>query len=285
MERALVHSTTFSSNQLAMVAGLATLAAFDDEDIVERARRDGRAFESGLAPLVERYEMLHEVRGQGLMIGLEFGDPRVARRCGGAGTRIERMRTALFSQTIVVPLFHRHRILTQVAADNINVIKLLPPLIAGEEEVDFFVDALDDVLASAHKGSGLFFEDSDGPWQGARCRRHWDATSVAGIGARAAVAASRHPVFRQRFRRCRLIHQTLPHPWSRRCPLSRSNRRFRAPPDPAVPAAPVEPPFRGTSRPAVAAAPPDPVAPPPPPPLPIHLKLWILPSRRPEASR
>jgi ornithine--oxo-acid transaminase len=37
-------------------------------------------------------------------------------------------------------------------------VKLLPPLIAGEEEVEYFVDALDDVLSSAQKGSGLFFE-------------------------------------------------------------------------------------------------------------------------------
>ena len=47
---------------------------------------------------------------------------------------------------MVVPLFHRYRIFTQVAADNINVIKLLPPLIAGEEEIDYFVDALDELL-------------------------------------------------------------------------------------------------------------------------------------------
>ncbi len=71
---------------------------------------------------------------------------------------LESMRTALFSQMIVVPLFHRHRILTQVAADNMNVIKLLPPLIAGQDEVDYFVDALDDVLADAHRGSGLLVE-------------------------------------------------------------------------------------------------------------------------------
>jgi ornithine--oxo-acid transaminase len=45
-----------------------------------------------------------------------------------------------------------------VAADNVNVVKLLPPLIAGEDEVDYFVAALDDVLTSAEKGSGLFVE-------------------------------------------------------------------------------------------------------------------------------
>ena len=64
----------------------------------------------------------------------------------------------MFSQLIVVPLFHRHRILTQVAADNVNIVKLLPPLICGDEEVDYFVEALDDVLTDAAKGSGLFFE-------------------------------------------------------------------------------------------------------------------------------
>jgi ornithine--oxo-acid transaminase len=61
----------------------------------------------------------------------------------------------MFAQMIVVPLFHRHRILTQVAADNVNIVKLLPPLIAGPAEVDHFVGALDDVLADAHRGSGL----------------------------------------------------------------------------------------------------------------------------------
>jgi ornithine--oxo-acid transaminase len=153
----MVHSSTFGRNQLAMVAGMATLDALDEEGLVERARVTGELLTARLAPLVERYEMFHEVRGLGLMIGLEFGpptSPKLRRRWNA----IERIRPALFSQAIVVPLFHRHRVLTQVAADNANVIKLLPPLIAGEAEVDTFVEALDDVLAAAHKGPGLFFE-------------------------------------------------------------------------------------------------------------------------------
>jgi acetylornithine/succinyldiaminopimelate/putrescine aminotransferase len=157
MERAVVHSSTFSRNQLAMVAGLATLQAIDDEDIVDRARRTGELFRKSLAPLVEKHEFLHEVRGLGMMIGLVFGEPE-SRALRLRWRAIERMRAAMFSQLVVVPLFHRHRILTQVAADNVNVVKLLPPLIAGEEEVEYFVAALDDVLSSAAKGSGLFFE-------------------------------------------------------------------------------------------------------------------------------
>ncbi len=59
---------------------------------------------------------------------------------------------------MVIPLFHRHRILTQVAADGVNVVKLLPPLIADVEEVEYFVDSLDDVLHDAHHGPGLLLE-------------------------------------------------------------------------------------------------------------------------------
>jgi len=91
------------------------------------------------------------------MIGLVFGEPDSP----GMRTRfrlVESLRPALFSQMIVVPMFQRHQILTQVAADNVNIIKLLPPLIAGEDEVELFTNALDDVLSSASRGSGLLFE-------------------------------------------------------------------------------------------------------------------------------
>jgi ornithine--oxo-acid transaminase len=157
LEKALKHSTTFGRNQLAMVAGLATLHAFEEENIVERARKTGIAFEEALAPLVDRYEMFHEVRGKGLMIGLEFGAP-TSKALRRRFNTLEHMRPAMFAQMTVVPLFHRHRILTQVAADNVNIIKLLPPLICGQEEIDYFVKALDDVMNDAHSGTGLLFE-------------------------------------------------------------------------------------------------------------------------------
>jgi acetylornithine/succinyldiaminopimelate/putrescine aminotransferase len=157
MERAVVHSTTFGRNQLAMVAGLATLQTLDDEHIVERAQTTGDAFSTALAPLVERYELFTEVRGKGLMIGLEFGEPSSLRLKSG-WKALESARKGFFSQFIVGPLFQRHRILTQVAADNVNIIKLLPPLIAGQAEVDYFAAALDDVLGDAHKNSWLLLE-------------------------------------------------------------------------------------------------------------------------------
>ncbi len=157
MERALVHSTTFKQNQLAMVAGLATLSVLDDEGIVEHSRQMEAVWRDRLEPLVERYEMFAGVTGKGQMIGINFSEPS-SRRLRAQWRALEAIRPGMFSQTVVLPLFHRHSILTQVAADEVNIIKLLPPLIAGEAEIDAFATALDDVLSDAHRPSGLFFE-------------------------------------------------------------------------------------------------------------------------------
>jgi ornithine--oxo-acid transaminase len=181
MEDALKHSTTFGRNQLAMVAGLATLAAFDDENIIARAQATGLALQAGLRGLAERYELIHDVRGLGLMVGIEFGEPesKGARRFRA----VERLRTGMFSQMVVVPLFHRHRILTQVAADNVNIVKLLPPLISGQEEVDYFIAALDDVMADAHRGSGLAIEFGRTMARNALSRKSQHRASGSGVAA------------------------------------------------------------------------------------------------------
>jgi ornithine--oxo-acid transaminase len=157
MDRALVHSTTFKQNPLAMVAGLATLAAMDDESAVEHAAKMELVWKDRFAPLQERYELLVDVRGKGQMIGIEFGAPS-SRRLRTMWRVSERIRPAFFAQTIVLPLFHRHRMLTQVAADGVNIIKLLPALIMDEETIGLVVDAFDDVLADAHRRGGLLAE-------------------------------------------------------------------------------------------------------------------------------
>jgi hypothetical protein len=83
----------------------------------------------------------------------------------------------MFSQTLVVPLFHRYGILTQVAADNVNVIKLLPPLIAGETEIDLFVNALDELLGDAERNSGWLMEFGVTMAKGVLKRRRSPSTS------------------------------------------------------------------------------------------------------------
>ena len=157
MDKVLVHSASFGANAQAMAAGLATLAVMEDEDLTAHARRTGDLLRDRLSALVPEYELLHEVRGRGLMVGIEFGRPKsLALR--GRWTMLQTARKGLFAQLVVAPLFHRHRILTQVSGDELEVIKLIPPLIIGEREVDRFVDAFTEVMDDAHQGGGLIWD-------------------------------------------------------------------------------------------------------------------------------
>jgi ornithine--oxo-acid transaminase len=150
MERAVRHGSTFGGNDLAAAAALATLRVLDREDLVARAGRMGALLLELTAPLVERHEVVRDVRGLGLMWAIEFGPP--SGRAGRAlWERVERRQPGLFSQLITVPLFHKHRIFCQVAGHRMNVIKALPPLTIEEEEIRRFAAALDETIASAER--------------------------------------------------------------------------------------------------------------------------------------
>ncbi|HTZ86712.1 MAG TPA: aminotransferase class III-fold pyridoxal phosphate-dependent enzyme, partial [Solirubrobacteraceae bacterium] len=75
MERAVRHGSTFGGNDLAAAAALATLRVLDQEQLVQRAERLGTLLLELTRPLVERYEVVADVRGMGLMWAIEFGPP------------------------------------------------------------------------------------------------------------------------------------------------------------------------------------------------------------------
>jgi ornithine--oxo-acid transaminase len=150
MERAVRHGSTFGGNDLAAAAGLATLRVLEREGLVARAERLGALLLELTEPLVERYEVVREVRGLGLIWAIEFGPPS-----GRAGRKlwetVERRQTGLFSQLITVPLFHEHRILCQVAGHRMNTIKALPALVVEEDEIRRFAAALEQTVAAAER--------------------------------------------------------------------------------------------------------------------------------------
>ena len=150
LEHSVSHGSTFAPNDLAMAAGLATLRELDNQQLVERAARLGELLVERTRPLVESHDVVREVRGLGLMWAMEFGEPV----SGSIAWRVmERMQTGLFAQLVVVPLFTRHRILSQVAGHDLPVLKGLPPLVLDEEDVETFAEALDDVIAKAGRPS------------------------------------------------------------------------------------------------------------------------------------
>jgi ornithine--oxo-acid transaminase len=76
MDRAVVHSLTFANNDLAMAAGIATLEVLESERLIENAARRGASLLAAFQAMATRYEMIRDVRGKGLMIGIEFGRAR-----------------------------------------------------------------------------------------------------------------------------------------------------------------------------------------------------------------
>lgn len=153
MEHCVVHSNTFGRNVMAMAAGLATLDAMEEEKVVENAARIGNVIMDGVRGLQDKYEMLAEVRGLGLLIGIELGPPKSLKLRTGWKI-VHALNKSLFSQMITVPLMKEHRILTQVAGHNLDIIKLLPPLIINESHAKRFVDAFDSVMEDCHKFPG-----------------------------------------------------------------------------------------------------------------------------------
>jgi ornithine--oxo-acid transaminase len=150
MERAVRHGSTFGGNDLAAAAALATLRVLHTEGLVARAEHLGALLLELTKPLVERYEVVSDVRCLGLMWAIEFGPPE-----GGARRSIwnaaERAQPGIFSQLVVGPLFHEHQILCQVAGHHMNVVKALPALVVEEDEIRRFAAALEEVVGQAER--------------------------------------------------------------------------------------------------------------------------------------
>src|SRR5206468_10736355 len=146
MDRAVVHGSTFGKNDLAMAAGIATLEVIKAERVIENAAQMGERLLCGLSALCENYELLKEVRGKGLMIGVEFGSPS-SLKLKASWNVLEIASKGLFCQLITIPLFKDHKILTQVAGHASHTIKLLPPLIINDEDCAWIERAFDEVIA------------------------------------------------------------------------------------------------------------------------------------------
>jgi ornithine--oxo-acid transaminase len=148
LPNAVSHGSTFAPNDLAMVAGLASLRELDQQGLVAAAARLGGVLLERTRPLVERSPVVRDVRGLGLMWAIEFEEPD-----GGSRTwkLLERIQPGLFSQLVVVPLFRDHRVLSQVAGHGLNVLKAIPPLVVDDEDLEWFGAALDQTVERAEK--------------------------------------------------------------------------------------------------------------------------------------
>ncbi|MFL6531263.1 MAG: aspartate aminotransferase family protein [Chthoniobacterales bacterium] len=157
MDRCVVHSTTFGRNNLAMACGLASLEVLDNEKLIENSARMGAMIMERVDALKAKHSFIKEVRGKGLIIAIEFQEPNEMKLRMG-WKLLHRVDKVLFAQMVVTQMLSKHRILTQVAGHAMDVIKILPPLMIGEREVDRFINALDEVLTECRKFPGPMWE-------------------------------------------------------------------------------------------------------------------------------
>jgi ornithine--oxo-acid transaminase len=153
MDRAVVHGSTFAKNDLAMAAGIATLDVLKQERLIENAARLGDRLLRELTAIIPHYEMLRDVRGKGLMIGIEFGPPD-SLRLRASWSMLETANKGLFCQLITIPLFKEHKILCQVAGHASHTVKLLPAFVITDKDCDWIVRAFDEVIAGSHRVPG-----------------------------------------------------------------------------------------------------------------------------------
>ena len=162
MERCVVHSNTYGQNDMAMAAALASLYVIEEDKLVENAAAVGQYVMQKLKPIAESCPFVSGIRGKGLMFALDFARPKTSFKLKMAWDALHKLNFSVFGQMIVIPLLQKHRVLTQVAGYHIEVIKFLPPMIVTQQDMDWFLNGLDDVLADTQRFPGAAWETVSG---------------------------------------------------------------------------------------------------------------------------
>jgi 4-aminobutyrate aminotransferase-like enzyme len=127
--------STFGGNPVACAAALTVLAVIEDEGLVANAAKVGAYLRQGLLTLAERHPVIGDVRGEGLLLGVELTDEAREPATGHARKMTEAMR--------------ERGILLGATGPAGNVLKIRPPLVLEREHADLLLQALDEVLASS----------------------------------------------------------------------------------------------------------------------------------------
>lgn len=117
------HGTTFGGNPLACACGLCVLTELTDNYVLYRANRASSYFFEELLKLKEKYSLIKEIRGKGLMIGIEFKEE--------------------IAKEVSKKLFDK-KILAGVVGT--STLRLLPPLVVEKKDIDLFIKIFDEIL-------------------------------------------------------------------------------------------------------------------------------------------
>ncbi|WP_405885806.1 MULTISPECIES: diaminobutyrate--2-oxoglutarate transaminase family protein [unclassified Streptomyces] len=143
------HAGTFRGNQLAMAAGTATLAYVRENGLAERAATLGARMLAQLRRLAAEFPCIGDVRGRGLMIGVELVHPEAPPSATADGPRPAAPELAAAVQRACL----RRGLIVELGGRRASVVRLLPPLTISDEQATAVLDRLADAVGAVARGS------------------------------------------------------------------------------------------------------------------------------------
>ncbi|KUO48919.1 MAG: putrescine aminotransferase [Desulfitibacter sp. BRH_c19] len=146
-DRATLHTSTFGGNSWAVAAAIATIGVIYDENLINEAEEKGEYLLKRLLELKNKYPLIQDIRGKGLLVGIEFqqGKSVLDKMIGGKVSELSQEYTGAL---VAGELLNAHNIITAYTINNPNVIRLEPPLTVTYEELDYVVNSLDKTFAA-----------------------------------------------------------------------------------------------------------------------------------------
>lgn len=144
-----IYFSTFAENNISMAASLATLSVLKEIDAPKRSMEIAKRLRDGLARLAEHYDVIERVGGLGLMVGIYF------RESSSAALRVQQELLNLadrgsFAAAVNVEMYTRQRVIMQIPGPGVNAVKILPPVVSTDADIDYFLAAFEDALASLY---------------------------------------------------------------------------------------------------------------------------------------
>jgi len=141
------HGHTYAGNPMACAVGLAVLDRILDDRLIDNAATMGQRLLTGLNTLAEKYPIIGNVRGRGLLTALEFVQDRNTRAPFPNATKMfERVTSEAFNRGLII---YPRRSINGLAGDHVLIA---PPLIVTAAQIDEIIELLDDTLASVTRG-------------------------------------------------------------------------------------------------------------------------------------
>lgn len=150
----LFYFSTFAENNLAMAAALATLETLEETDAPGEAKRKGDLLWAGLHRLQEKYDVIDRIVGKGLMVTVYFKNSATNPVLSAQQSAMQAADAGAFAAAVHVDLFKRQKIVAQLPGPGTNAIKVLPPVVSTDEDLEYFLGGFEDTLANFYGAQG-----------------------------------------------------------------------------------------------------------------------------------